>query len=114
MLLFGRGFFFVFRSLGTTRLCFRPTSLLTSKPMFLPRDTISSITAESSLSKPKSFVTRDTVRHPRRFVFGKFVRKPNCSRSEAFVNRGLTVYIYIYIYIYICVCVCVRVCIYNV
>jgi len=38
------------------------------------------------------FVTRDTVRHPRRFVFGKFVRKPNCSWSEAFVNRGLTVY----------------------
>ena len=37
------------------------------------------------------FVTRDTVRHPRRFVFGKFVRKPNCSRSDAFVNRGLTV-----------------------
>jgi hypothetical protein len=27
------------------------------------------------------------------FVFGKFVRKPNCSRSEAFVNRGLTVLI---------------------
>ena len=25
------------------------------------------------------FVTRDTVRHPRRFVFGKFVRKWNCS-----------------------------------
>ena len=37
------------------------------------------------------FVTRDTVRHPRRFVFGKFVRKPNYSWSEAFVNRGLTV-----------------------
>ena len=37
------------------------------------------------------FVTRDTVRHPRRFVFGKFVRKPNCSWSEAFMNRGLTV-----------------------
>ena len=37
------------------------------------------------------FVDRDTVRHPRRFVFGKFVRKPNCSWSEAFVNRGLTV-----------------------
>ena len=37
------------------------------------------------------FVTRDAVRHPKRFVFGKFVRKPNCSRSEAFVNRGLTV-----------------------
>ena len=30
--------------------------------------------------------------HPRRFVFGKFVRKPNCSWSEAFVNRGLTVF----------------------
>jgi len=28
---------------------------------------------------------------PRRFVFGKFVRKPNCSLSEAFVNEGLTV-----------------------
>ena len=37
------------------------------------------------------FVTRDTVRHLRRFVFGKFVRKPNCSWSEAFVSRGLTV-----------------------
>jgi hypothetical protein len=36
-------------------------------------------------------VTRDAVRHPRHFVFGKFVRKPNCSWSEAFVNRGLTV-----------------------
>jgi hypothetical protein len=30
--------------------------------------------------------------HPRRFVFGKFVRKLNCSWSEAFVNRGLTVF----------------------
>jgi hypothetical protein len=47
------------------------------------------------------FVTRDAVRHPKRFVFGKFVRKPNCSRSEAFVNRGLPVYVYVYIYIYI-------------
>ena len=37
------------------------------------------------------FVTRDTVRHPRRLVLGKFVRKPNCSLSDAFVNRGLTV-----------------------
>jgi hypothetical protein len=25
------------------------------------------------------FVTRDTVRHPRRFFFGKFVREPICS-----------------------------------
>jgi hypothetical protein len=25
------------------------------------------------------FVTRDTVRHPRRFIFGKFVREPICS-----------------------------------
>jgi len=39
------------------------------------------------------FVTRDTVRHLRRFVFGKFVRKPNCSWSEAFVNQGLIVYV---------------------
>jgi len=38
------------------------------------------------------FVTQDTARHPRRFVFGKFVRKSNCSRYEVFVNRGLTVY----------------------
>jgi len=38
------------------------------------------------------FITRDTVHHLRRFVFGKFVRKPNFSWSEAFVNRGLTVY----------------------
>ena len=38
------------------------------------------------------FVTRDTVRHPRRFVFGKFVCKPNCSWSETFVNWGLTVH----------------------
>jgi len=30
--------------------------------------------------------------HPRGFVFGKFVRKPNCSWSEAFVNWGLTVF----------------------
>jgi len=39
------------------------------------------------------FVTRDTVCHPRRFVFGKFVRNANCSWSEAFVNRGLTVFL---------------------
>jgi hypothetical protein len=25
------------------------------------------------------FVTRDTVRHPRCFLFGKFVREPICS-----------------------------------
>ena len=42
------------------------------------------------------FVTRDSVRHPRRFVFGKFVRKPNCSWSEAFVNRGLTVICFLF------------------
>jgi hypothetical protein len=35
------------------------------------------------------FVTRDSVRHPRRFLFGKFVREPICSWWEAFVNRGL-------------------------
>jgi len=37
------------------------------------------------------FITRDTVHHPRHFVFGKFVCKLNCLWSEAFVNRGLTV-----------------------
>ena len=31
------------------------------------------------------FVTRDTVRHPRCFVFGKFVRKPNCSWTEVWL-----------------------------
>jgi hypothetical protein len=25
------------------------------------------------------FVTRDTIRHPRRFIFGKIVREPICS-----------------------------------
>jgi hypothetical protein len=34
------------------------------------------------------FVTRDTVRHPRRFFFVKFVREPICSWCEAFVNRS--------------------------
>jgi hypothetical protein len=37
-------------------------------------------------------VSRDTVRHPRRFLFGKFVREPICSWWEAFVNRGSPVY----------------------
>jgi len=64
------------------------------------------------------FVTRDTVRHLRRFVFGKFFRKPNCSWSEAFVNWDLTihihihVYVYIYIYIHVCIYTHEYVCIY--
>jgi hypothetical protein len=33
------------------------------------------------------FVTRETVRHPRRFLFRKFFREPICSWWEAFVNR---------------------------
>jgi hypothetical protein len=37
------------------------------------------------------FITRDTVRHPRRFLFGKFVRKPICSWWKAFMNRCSTV-----------------------
>jgi len=37
------------------------------------------------------FITRDTVCHLRHFVFGKFACKLNCSWSEVFVNRGLTV-----------------------
>ena len=63
LLLFGRVFFFFFFSV------FFFTTMLTACV----------------------FVTRETVRHPRRFVFGKFVRKPNCSWSEEFVSRGLTV-----------------------
>ena len=43
-------------------------------------------------------VTRDAVRHPRHLVFGKFVCKPNCSWSKAFMNWGLTVYIYMYMH----------------
>ena len=50
----------------------------------------------STMLTARVFLTQDTVSHPRRFVFGKFVRKPNCSWSEAFVNRGLTVRGYIW------------------
>jgi len=50
------------------------------------------IACRSTMLTACVFVTRDTVRHPRRFVFGKFVRKPSYSWSEAFVNRGLTVF----------------------
>jgi hypothetical protein len=39
------------------------------------------------------FVTRDTVRHPRRFLLGKFVRELICSWWEAFVNRGSTAFV---------------------
>ena len=75
-------FFSFFLSLGSTRLCFRPTG----------PDTLILPAYRSTMLTAWKFVTRDTVRHPRRFVFGKFVRKPNCSWSEAFVNRGLTVF----------------------
>jgi len=55
------------------------------------------------------FVTRDTVRHPRRFVFGKLVHKTNCSWSEAFVNRGLTVSTYYILCIsWIIKCLCLQ------
>ena len=82
MLLFGRGFFFL--SLGTTWLCFRPIGPVSLKscPLWFVFVYVLMVCV---------FVTRDTVHHPRRFVFGKFVCKPNCSWSEAFVNRGLTV-----------------------
>ena len=70
-------------------------SLLTSKPMFLPRilPTLILPAYRSTMLTACVFVTRDTVRHPRRFVFGKLVRKPNCSWSKAFVNRSLTVFL---------------------
>jgi hypothetical protein len=38
------------------------------------------------------FVTRDTVRHLRLFIFGKFVLELIRSWWEAFVNRGSTVH----------------------
>jgi len=85
MLLFGRGFFFFFLSLGTIRLCFRPTGPVSLKSCPMWFVFVFVLTA-------CVFVTRDTVRHPRRFEFRKFVREPNCSWSEAFVNRGLTVF----------------------
>ena len=70
------------------------SSLLTSKPMFLPRILLTLILPayHSMILTACVFITRDTVRHPRRFVFGKFVHKPNCSWSEAF-HWGLTVYV---------------------
>ena len=85
MLLFGRGFFFFFLSLGTNSILLQThwaSVSLKSCPVWSVFVYVLTACA---------FVTRDTVRHPRRFVFGKFVRKPNCSWSEAFVNRGLTV-----------------------
>jgi hypothetical protein len=69
------GFFFFFLSL---LFCLTKKLIFTAYP--------------STMLTACVFVTRDTVRHPRRFLFGKFVRKPNCSWSEAFVNRGLTVF----------------------
>ena len=103
------GFFFFFLSLGTTRLCCGPTGPLSHQKVvqcdlfvstFLLRKlpTLILVAYRSTMLTACVFVTRDTVRHPRRFVFGKFVLKPNCSGSEAFVNRGLIVCIYIYIY----------------
>jgi hypothetical protein len=38
------------------------------------------------------FITRDTVCHPRCFLFRKFVHEPICLWWEAFVNRGSTIY----------------------
>jgi len=86
MLLFGRGFFFFFLSLGTNSTLLQThwaSVSLKSCPVWFVFVYVLTACV---------FVTRDTVRHRRRFVFGTFVRKPNCSWSEAFVNRGLTVY----------------------
>jgi hypothetical protein len=76
------------RSVLLTRGIFRKIILLRILPtLILPGYRSTMLTA-------CVIVTRDTVRHPRRFVFGKFVHKPNCSWSEAFVNRGLTVHLF--------------------
>ena len=86
MLLFGRGFFFYFSFSwhhSTLLQTHWASVALKSCPVWFVFVYVLTACV---------FVTRDTVRHPRRFVFGKFVRKPNCSWSEAFVNRGLTVY----------------------
>jgi len=85
----------------------KATQQLTLSPIgvadsgYFPLDHSSTNTADADTPAYRStmltacvFVTRDTLRHPRRYVFGKFVRKPNCSWSEAFVNGGLTVFHY--------------------
>ena len=70
--------------------CFRPTGPLSHQKavqcdMFVSTfhlRTLPTLTLpayRSAVLKACVFVTRDTVRHPRRFVFGTFVRKPNCS-----------------------------------
>ena len=90
MLLFGRGFFFFFffLSLGTIRLCFRPTGPIGVADMgfFFPLDHSSTNTAVAdTLSLSLHDVDGLRVRNSRHvtssesFVFGKFVRKPNCS-----------------------------------
>jgi hypothetical protein len=84
MLLFGRGLFFFFCVLAPLDSASDPLGLCLSEKLIFPAYCSTMLTA-------CVFVTRDTVRHPRRFVFGKFFRKPNCSWSEAFMNRGLTV-----------------------
>jgi len=38
------------------------------------------------------FLTRDTVRHPRRLVFGKFVLKPNCSWTEVWLYLSFCIW----------------------
>jgi len=75
MLLFGRFFFFFF---------FLPPLDSASDPLGLKQNlrilpTLILPAYRSMMLTACVLVTRDTVCHPRRFVFGKFVRKPNCS-----------------------------------
>lgn len=44
------------------------------------------------------FTTWDTVWHPRRFVFRKFVHKPNCSWPEVWLSWSLWSQYYLFIY----------------
>jgi hypothetical protein len=65
---------FVIRNVRTPKLCvlsesYKETNAL---PPILPA-------CRQPLLPACVFVTRDTVRHPRLFFFGKFVREPICS-----------------------------------
>jgi hypothetical protein len=77
---------FVTRNVRKPKLCVLSESYIATDglPPILPA-------CRQTLLPVCVFVTRDTVRHPRLFLLGKFVREPICSWREALVNRGSTV-----------------------
>ena len=100
MLLFGRGFFFFVCLLAPLDSASDPLGLCLTKKLsivicfFFLRFKMF-LKWHLALSLKMTGLRVRNSRHssqPRGFVFGKFVRKPNCSWSEAFVNRGLTAY----------------------